>query len=216
MISSNLSSKISNETIKRNETLDNILINTHPKQVLYYLDTANNQDIEKDKEYLYFYKITFSYKTNKGNDKEDIRLYILDKLVSKEDISELFFSKLMEFNEKYKYRAISDLFIKEVETSNISNFKTLSYIKNINNKDKKRILVNLSSKSCVVFHSIKVKYTTERGSIKKSNFILNLSGYGIKNKVTNKEISYLINQNKQRKVSNVKILDTHYLGFIKL
>lgn len=166
--------------------------------------------------FLYIGKVKFNYITKKGNENEDIRIFILNYKPTKEQLVAEFESWIKGFNEKYSYRELKIKNILNVTISSIADIKLLDEIKNMELKDKKRVLVNKTNESNVLISKLSVKYTTDKNKRKDGVFLLPIATIAIKNNISNKEIENLININRQRKVSNAQILDTKVLSVIKL
>lgn len=204
--------KLNNNTLNKDFNL-NELEKTHPKQVIS-LENKLTKEEKADRFCLYVYNISFSYKTQRGSIREDRRIIITnDKII---DIEEHFKYIMQIYNQKYPYRAFNDINVISSKESNISDIEALKELYKLDYKEKSRILINESKEGVITLNKININYKTDRGANKESIFIMPLVGYKQKRNLTNIEIQNLINENKRRKISNVKILDIKHLTFIKL
>lgn len=168
------------------------------------------------RKFLHIGKIKFSYNTSRGKAKEDIRIFILNHAPSENDLINEFNLWISNYNEKYPYRALLNCKIISITISSISDISILDEIKNLSLKDKKRVIVNRTTESHITLNKTSVEYTTDKNKKRKGEFLIPIATIAMENQFTNKEVQDLINNNRQRKVSNVKILGTNVLSIISL
>lgn len=181
---------------------------------IFNVNVVRTQRINNKRVFLFVYNIKFDYETKRGTKREDTRIIISKCKI--DNVTSYFKSIIENYNLKFPYRKILNVSLKDIEETNIADIKILKKLSSLDPKDKSRIIINESNEGVVILNKISAQYKTDRGKIKTSDFILPLAGYTQEKRLTNQEIENLINQNKQRKVSNVKILDTKALMFIKL
>ena len=168
------------------------------------------------RKFLHIGKIKFSYNTSRGKSKEDIRIFVLNHKPSDNDLINEFNLWISNYNEQYPYRALLNHEIISVVISSISDISTLDEIKNLGLKDKKRVIINRTTESHITLNKTSVEYTTDKNKKRKGEFLIPIATIAMENQFTNNEFQDLINNNRQRKVSNVKILGTNVLSVISL
>lgn len=156
-------------------------------------------------------KVTFRYRTLRGNVKSDQRIILLDNKADSEEVAKEFNSYIAAYNAKNPHRAIIDISISEIESYNINNMRGLSLLKDLSNKEKSRILINKTNQKSIIIFEVKSNYTTNREAKKESTFMLPMVTCSVEAKFSDDEIVELIKNNKARKVSNVQILGTKSL-----
>ena len=168
------------------------------------------------RKFLYVGKVNFNYSTKRGISKEDSRIFILDIKPNEYELILEFDKWVNSYNSKYPYRALENISVNKTLISSIADIKLLDEINSLELNDRKRILINKTNNRNVLLNQVSVEYYTDKNKRKISDFILPIAAYSLENKISNSEMQNLININKQRKVSNVKILDMTALTFIKL
>ena len=199
----------------------------HPKQVLSFesynpdksFKGVNNLKMERT--YLHIGKVSFEYTTNRGTQKSDIRIFMLDYKPTEEDVRKEFDEWINNYNDSHHHRPLLNHQVTEIYLSSIGDTKILNEIRNLEAKDKKRIIVNNTpinntSRNYITIDRYEVEYTTDRNKRRKGEFLIPIAGLYPDFKIWGIEIRDMINSNRQRKVSNVKILGTYNMSLIWL
>lgn len=200
--------------LKKNKNSDII------KSVL--LNGANYSPVYKNeiRRFLYIGKVYFNYTTIRGaiknSFKEDYRIFILDYKPTNEDLQNEFNSWLKDYNLKFPYRSLLEVSILKTDVSSISNISILEEIKSLSLKDKNRVFINKTDLNNILFVKFSLEYTNDRNKRLSGVFLLPIATINLENNISDKEIETIVNLNRHRKVSNVKILDTTVLGYINL
>lgn len=207
--------KISFSTMlkKENENKWDTFIKMHPKQILcghYPINSTN----DKINSICTVGKVEFSYVTKHGKHTKDIRMFILNYAASEDDINNEFEQWIAVYNHKYSYRALLNHKISNISIYNLNDKKILNEIQNFDNKSKKRIIINKCNENNIIVFQVKTEYVTERQKKKESIFALPIMTSNVQIQLDNKYMLDVINSNRQRKVLNVKILNTTALAHI--
>ena len=212
-------SEIMDRQAKRNW---DAIMRFHPKQVLsfesYSIDKtfkgAANEKTERI--HLHIGKVIFTYTTNRGVSKSDTRIFILNYKPTEEDIRKEFSEWINNYNDSHNYRPLLNHKIEEIYLSSIGDIKILKEINNLKEKDKKRIVVNRTKNNYITIRKYIVEYTTDRNKRRKGEFLIPFAHMFPGNTVWSIEVKDMINFNRQRKVSNAKILDSQSMSLIRL
>lgn len=194
----------------------NAFTTMHPKQVLcsnYPTDSSNNSNSEF-RGICKIGKVDFNYVTKHGKATKDIRIFILNYEANEEDIKNEFEKWIVEYNDKYSYRALLNHEINSISIFDLNNKKILSELKELDIKSKNRIIINKCHENNIIIFQVKTEYISDRQKRKESVFALPMLTSNVQVNLNDKYVSDIVNNNRQRKVLNVKILSTKALALI--
>lgn len=188
----------------------------HPKQILCsncFADTSSKLSNELQS-VCKIGKVEFNYVTKHGKKTKDIRIFILNYEASEEDFKNEFEKWIVEYNDKYSYRALLNHEVNNITIFDLNDKKILGELKELDIKSKNRIVINKCLENNIIVFQVKTEYTTDRKKKKESIFALPILTSNVQVNLNNKYISDIVNSNRQRKVLNVKILSTKALALI--
>lgn len=181
------------------------LKNTHPRNVL-----------ELDNNSIFIAQCQYSYTTNKGNEKTDKKIFILNYSPAVSDVQAELTLWQEEFNAKYPFRAIkSCTVIGTPSIGSISELNSLIAVSEVEARDKARVIVNKVGNFPITILKATCQYTTNRNRVKTSEKVIPVITFNPQHKIESSLLQAKLSRG-HKKVSNVQILDTVSLGLISL